>query len=123
MWDALAWWGLLCGLSQLGALILFLLFLRTRNCITWAVPRWWKGGGYLVLRLSRHDPYQFKSPIVRWIASRIIHFGWVQPGDPLPWMTHYTITEEQHLAYWAKGKWAALLSLVHFDGYVKKGDY
>lgn len=93
-------------------------FSRTRNCITWAVPRWLKNGGHLVIRRSEFRNYPFRHPAARWLAKWVPHVMWITPDGIL---LHYTVTPAQHDAYWDKGLWAVIKSAVHFEGVVLVG--
>lgn len=107
--------GVLFLLQVLALVVIF----SCRNCISWAVPRFLKHGGYLVFRRSHFCRYPFRYRFLRWAARRIPHALWLTKEGHL---LHYTVTDEQDREYWNRGLLAALVSAVHFKGKVKEGD-
>lgn len=70
------------------------------NCFMFAVRKWWREGGYIAIRKSRHLP--------------ILHFIWVKSLDGCE-IQHYVPVEPR------KGL-RGLCHKMHFEGKIKTTD-
>src|SRR6056297_1676762 len=87
-----------------------------KNCLTYAVPKWWREGGCLVIR-----------------RARILElFGYkVTPWHPMFWVPHfahlsclgvitqYTATPQARAEHKSGGVWRFWLYLWHFEGQIE----
>lgn len=92
--------------------------MAVRNCLTYALRKWRKEGGYLVLRRSQLGKV-FRLP--KWHPLHLVpHFLHLRREGER--MTHYTPTESQAHKDRHASHWLAWLRLWHFDGVEREGD-
>ena len=85
-----------------------------KNCLTYALMKWLREGGYLMMRRSA-------------LASE---FGITSKWHPASWVPHFlhrdkqhnitqfTVTDEQRVANQKRGWFRTWLSIWHFNGHV-----
>lgn len=76
------------------------------NCLPWSLKRWYKRGGYLVIRRTRLGK-------IKWWP----HFLWLPPncpktGKPCEYLESFSPVKKK----------VRLFPPIIFEGYIKKGD-
>jgi len=79
------------------------------NCLIFAACKWWSGGGYLCMRMSRVKP---DNRWLRWLKWP--HFLWVKSLDGIP--------IQQMVPAAPQRGWRLLFHPLWFEGYVRGCD-
>lgn len=123
MWDALAVVGIISIVIWVFAVLVIVAFLSGRNCLSYAVRRYRRYGGYLVIRRARIGGYKSSWPLIQRLTQAIPHFLWIADSDTKPpAMRHYTLRDGLHAHWWDKGVVRGLFRLFSFDGIIKTED-
>ena len=89
-----------------------------RNCLTYAVGKYIKAGGYLVVRKSR---FAQEIGASRWNPAHLVPHFLHMSGDFV--LTQYVPTREDRENMRRRGAFRQWLALWHFDGEIREGDH
>ena len=87
------------------------------NCLTYAIGKWIKEGGYILIRRSHF----YKDFNLSWWHPLywLPHFLHRSPGKTI---TQYSPTEEQRKTFREKGLFYTWFRLWHIEGYIRGDD-